>query len=243
MIASTGNLAFIADLRTFHLVDLLQLRASNAPWFRLRVANAGLLVRHAPQAFWRSLQGTTGPKEAAFPHSPGFLPDAGPTLDASGYKLAYLHAADQPYRGLYHGAYTTACEASCARRVDHPSPSSNCSCGFYAFTDSSRALAHWPSYPDAVLLSVELYGELVLHREGWRGAYQEVTGVMFRPDCWFCSSRAAGVVLAPPAPLGQLQRALEADRFLPTCRSCASTAFEPLSALRSALGTEVSWAW
>lgn len=198
------------------------------------------------------------------------LPSGGELSDASGFKLAFVRPGPVPARapltiadlsapvsapplpepglrrahfaGLFHGVYGTRSQAVCDVNSRHRAPVDGCQCGFHAFYEARRARAHWPSHPDAALVSVELYGDVVAHELGWRAAVQVVTGVWFRPACAVCRRRAVGVAELPPTSRRDVIEALGPMRVVPVCAGCSSSVV-PLAGLATALGTEVAWAW
>lgn len=123
------------------------------------------------------------------------LPDRGHTLDASGWKVAVLDDV-QPasFQGYSWGRYGLRGKARC-RVAPHQAPAPDCRCGFHALKSRAEAERLLPHRAGAVLLEVELYGELVAHSKGWRGAEQEVMAVHLPAECEVrrCQSPTWGV--------------------------------------------------
>lgn len=167
--------------------------------------------------------------------------------DARGYKLATVAVGRDgriEFRGLVHGAYGADERATCTRGRTHTPPADDCHCGFHAFYTVDQALAHWSSYPDAVLLDVELYGDIVAHRRGWRAAEQVVMAAYVRPTCRQCGRHATGLSLRPPTNRRDvITQVTGHDRYIPTCDACTSRTPVTLAHLTGQVGTEIRWAW
>lgn len=77
---------------------------------------------------------------------------------------------------------------------------SNCSCGFYGYSDVNKAVAHWRSqcsgYASSVLVEVAFSGRVVVCADGFRAETQRIRNIL-APRCLFCTN--AGEVMTPHA--------------------------------------------
>lgn len=70
----------------------------------------------------------------------------------------------------------------------HKAPDENCSCGFYALKERPDDVQA------AVLLEVELYGEVIVAEKGYRAEWQRVLAI-HAGSCEFCPGRASTFVV------------------------------------------------
>jgi hypothetical protein len=123
------------------------------------------------------------------------LTDGGFVDESSGWKAAYLvDPLSGRFAGLNNGGYTIDDSASCST-YKHVTPHTGCRCGFHMFHDRSNAERVRRQRWGSVLLQVELYGEIVRHTTGSRGAHQVVTEMWLPARCERnrCSGATSGV--------------------------------------------------
>lgn len=91
---------------------------------------------------------------------------------------------------------------------------SNCSCGFYGYSDVNKAVQHWRSqcsgYASSVLVEVAFSGRVVVCADGFRAETQRIRNIL-APRCLFCSN--AGEVMTPHA----------RGVLVPICLSCVKS--------------------
>lgn len=128
--------------------------------------------------------------------APRPLTDGGSVDDATGWKVARLidpHSV--MFAGLAFGVFPAHSVAVCLSGDDHLAPTIGCECGFYAMKSKLDALALLDPWRALVLLRVELYGEMIEHRIGWRAAEQDIVAMHLPGGCAqpFCRRGTAGV--------------------------------------------------
>lgn len=126
-----------------------------------------------------------GPALPLLSGKPRQLADAGSVTDAHGWKVARVHDPHQGlFRGYAFGSYGVSARASCLRRRSgHRAPAVGCDCGFNAMKDRIAAVRLMERWRGFVLLEVDLYGEMVEHRDGWRAGEQDVLRIHVPSRC------------------------------------------------------------
>jgi len=108
-----------------------------------------------------------------------------------GYKVAGLWAGDDGKVKLVSPHYFTdkfelSDDSKCA---NGHKKFGECSCGFYAYNDVTRAVRHWRSecggYANFAVLQVGLSGSVVVAENGYRATHQRVKKILM-PRCWSC---------------------------------------------------------
>lgn len=132
--------------------------------------------------------------------------------------------------------------AICGEGHVHRVPEPDCTCGFYALSDSielAERLGPWR--PEEIELDVELGGRVVKHERGLRGEHQAVLGVRIHPMCALCSPRNPRKTVVVGR-VDRNNRRADWEGLLPLCDRCASQAADlwTIAGLASAIGAEVT---
>lgn len=121
----------------------------------------------------------------------------GSVEEMGGWKVALIkNPVLGVFKGLSFGEYNVREGiARCERDVEHKPPVVSCECGFHAHRFRSEAERYLGRRRGLVLVKVELYGDIVVHKEGVRGEEQDVIAVYLRKRCsrWFCRGVSAGI--------------------------------------------------
>ena len=131
-----------------------------------------------------------------FSGKPKPLTDLGDVSSASGWKVAvFTDPLLGRFAGLSHGTFELRSVARCEKDEFHLPPVVGCECGFHAMYTRSRAERLIGFRAGLVLLEVEMYGEIVLHREGMRAQEQDIHAIHLDPRCSrpLCRRAAAGL--------------------------------------------------
>lgn len=105
---------------------------------------------------------------------------------AKGYKVCYItEIKNFTFRGLGFGEYNLSSRSKCEKKIKKCSitVNLNCECGFYAFYDQSKAFNLAENYRGLVPIEVELYGKIIMHKDGMRGEEQDVIRVFLSRIC------------------------------------------------------------
>lgn len=121
------------------------------------------------------------------------------------YKVVTLHNPDSEGNIQISGPHYTehlygfVANSKCGGK-DKCKDFSNCSCGFYGYSDVNKAVSHWRSqcsgYASSVLVEVAFSGRVVVCTDGFRAETQRIRNIL-APRCLFCSK--AGEVMTPHA--------------------------------------------
>lgn len=120
-------------------------------------------------------------------------------------------------------------ESRCAYDHTHDRiPARHCWCGFYAYKSKYSVASYYNR------LSVDLFGRVIEHSEGYRAEYQRVLLVEIPSHCAMCGSKATRIGTS------------SAHRVYPLCSRChfsipTSATAMSLMDLAGLLGTEVKW--
>jgi hypothetical protein len=126
------------------------------------------------------------------------LPHQGDVTVADGWKVARLVApVPGTFAGLAFGEYPVTAVAVCSRERSHLPPVTGCECGFHVLERREQAAALLDRARGLVLLHVELYGNIVVHRDGMRGEEQDVHAVYLQSRCARIGCRGVTVGVAP----------------------------------------------
>ncbi len=155
----------------------------------------------------------------------------GDVQDATGWKIARLVSPSQGrFAGLAFGEYGMSAKAVCERVKTHIAPVAGCECGFHALAERSRAVGLLSGRRAGfVLLKVELYGTLVVHRDGIRGNEQDVTEIALPAVCVRAFCRRKTIALRP-----------KGRRWLPVCAGHSGAGTVSLVEMHAALGVDVN---
>lgn len=113
-----------------------------------------------------------------------------------GWKVARLISpVPGRFAGLAFGEYPIAAVAVCDRDRSHLPPVASCECGFHAHTRREQAENLLDRARGLVLLHVEMYGSIVVHRSGIRAEEQDVHAMYLAPRCvrFGCRRPSAGM--------------------------------------------------
>ncbi|MFM7088956.1 MAG: hypothetical protein ACKOW9_05520 [Candidatus Paceibacterota bacterium] len=118
--------------------------------------------------------------------------------EMGGWKVALIK---NPYNGLFKGLAfgeygCIESRAVCERDSGHRPPVVGCECGFHAHRYRYEAERYLGRRRGLVLVNVELYGDVVVHKEGYRGQEQDVIAVYLNEVCrvWFCRGKSVGIM-------------------------------------------------
>ena len=126
------------------------------------------------------------------------LPHQGEVVVAGGWKVARIVSPiPGRFAGLAFGEYPVAAVAVCARDRSHLPPVAGCECGFHVLGRREQAAALLDRGRGLVLLHVELYGNIVVHRDGMRGEEQDIHAVYLQPRCARIGCRRVTVGVTP----------------------------------------------
>ena len=112
------------------------------------------------------------------------LQDKGKVYEATGWKVAYLLNPEKKiFQGLAFGQYSPNSVAVCAVNREHLAPVVGCECGFHAHRERSQAEMLLGRRRGLLLLQVEMYGTIVVHKSGVRAEEQDVHAVYLSEEC------------------------------------------------------------
>lgn len=118
---------------------------------------------------------------------------------ARGYKVCYINNIENiTFSGLGFGNYKISDNACCEKKRNKCKYPVNldCDCGFYAFYDRSKAFNLVENYRGLYAIEVELFGKIIMHKEGMRGCEQDVIRVFLPKKCSNSLCNKAGNYLA-----------------------------------------------
>ena len=119
-----------------------------------------------------------------FAGTPKPLNHNGNVDDGEGWKVARLVSpAEATFAGLSFGRFGLTSIAVCEKNPAHEAPVVGCECGFHSLSSRGRAEQLLDRARGLVLLHVEMYGDIVVHREGSRAAEQDVNEVFVKGVC------------------------------------------------------------
>jgi hypothetical protein len=161
---------------------------------------------------------------------PKSLEDRGRVLDATGWKIARIVSPiEGRFAGLAFGEYGMIENALCAKVKTHKAPAIGCECGFHALNERGSAIGLLAGRRSGyVLLKVELYGTLVMHRDGIRGNEQDVIEIQLPAFCsrLFCRRETVALVK-------------KGKRWLPACILHSGAGGVSMTEMHVALGVDV----
>lgn len=116
-----------------------------------------------------------------------------------GYKVVALKVAkDDSIKivGPHHSAKDFELSDNSQCKKNHKS-FENCSCGFYAYNNVTKAIGHWDAavggYSNMAIVEVALSGKVIVAEHGFRAEHQRITKVLM-PRCWNCSNKGTALV-------------------------------------------------
>ena len=158
------------------------------------------------------------------------LSDLGEISDAKGWKVSLLlDPVEGRFGGLSFGMFGLRSVARCEKETTHLPPVVGCECGFHALYRRPRAEQLLDRRRGLVLLEVELYGRIVLHRDGSRSEEQDVHGIHLAPRCATLLCRRVTEGVRP------FRR-----RWITSCRHHGQAALVSVETMRDRLGVDVS---
>jgi hypothetical protein len=115
-----------------------------------------------------------------------------------GWKVArLLSPIPGRFAGLAFGEYPVTAVAVCDRESTHLPPVPSCECGFHAHTRREQAENLLDRARGLVLLHVEMYGNIVVHRSGIRAEEQEIHAMYLRRRCARVGCRRTSAGMTP----------------------------------------------
>jgi len=114
------------------------------------------------------------------------LLEAGNVSNAKGYKVCYISDINNfSFRGLGYGDYNISSSSKCEKKIKKCKVpvNLNCDCGFYAFYDQNKAFYIAENYRGLVPIEVELFGKIIMHKDGMRGEEQDVIRIFLSRKC------------------------------------------------------------
>jgi len=165
-----------------------------------------------------------------FSNQPKQLSNLGLVGELTGWKVARLISPlEGKFKGLAFGEYSMSAVANCNYNHEHLAPTVGCECGFHAmFSRNQASDLLIGRRAGLVLLKVELFGNAVVHKLGFRSEEQDVVEIHLPPICskFWCKKRSWGVKMI-------------GSRWVTVCKSHAIEGTVSVNEMHASLGVDV----